>query len=269
MFGSSRSSLAAAIEALQGRVDAANADSIRDDLLAISGVLATSASLRGMLADSGADAGARAALIRSVLGGKVGETAIEVAADAVEMRWTTGTDLVDAVEALGFEAGLIGAELAGRLDTVEDELFRVDRLVANDDRLRFTLSDPGVPDAAKGAIFTDLLGGKADATTVALVTHLVSHARGRRLEDALSDLVNQSARRRERLLARVTVAADLTSTQEQRLAAALGRIYGQPVDLQVDVDPEVLGGVVVRVGDEVIDGSIAHRLDAARRRLAH
>ena len=269
MFGSSRSSLAAAIEALQGRVDAANTDTVRDELLAISGVLASSASLRAALADYGADAGTRAALVRSVLAGKVGDTSLDVIADAVERRWTTGTDLVDGIEALGFEAALIGSELSGRIDAVEDELFRVDRLVANDDHLRFTLSDPGVDDTAKVAIFADLLAGKADPSTVALVTHLVTHPRGRRLEEALSDLVIQSARRRQRLLARVTVAADITATQADRLAAALGRIYRQPVDLQVDVDPGVMGGVVVRIGDEVIDGSIAHRLDEARRRLAN
>jgi F-type H+-transporting ATPase subunit delta len=269
MFGSSRSSAAGALEALAARVDASNADTVRDDLLAVSGVLASSASLRGMLADSGSDAGSRQALVRSLLAGKVGDTALEVVADAVERRWTSGTALVDALEALGFEAGLIGAELDGRLDTVEDELFRVDRLVANDDHLRFTLSDPGIPDAVKGSIFADFLGGKADPTTVALVTPLAAHPRGRSLESALADLVTQSARRRQRLLARVTVAADLTAAQADRLAAALGQVYGQPVDLQVDVDPDVLGGVVVKIGDEVIDGSIAHRLAAARRRLAH
>lgn len=269
MFGASRSSLAASIEALGTRVDASNAEVIRDELLAVSGVIASATSLRNMLADSGADPGTRAALVRSVLNDNVGDVAVAVVADAVERRWTSGTDLVDAVEALGFESALIGAERAGRLDTVEDELFRIDRLVAGDDHLRFTLSDPGIDDSTKAAIFANLLGGKSDATTVALVTHLVAHPRGRQLEEALSGLVDQSARRRERLLARVTVAAELTGEQAERLAAALGRIYRQPVDLHVDVDSNVMGGVIVKVGDEVIDGSIAHRLAEARRRLAH
>ena len=74
--------------------------------------------------------------------------------------------------------------------------------------------------------------------------------------------------RRGQSVARVTSAVALAPAQEQRLTEVLGRLYGRAIGLQVTVDPSVLGGLVVQVGDEVIDGSIAHRLEAARRRLA-
>src|SRR5690606_34504568 len=107
--------------------------------------------------------------------------------------------------------------------------------------------------------------GKVEAETAELVRHVVANPRGRRVERALDELVEASARRRERLLAKVRVAAQISDDQQRRLAAALGRIYGRTVDVQVDVDPDVLGGVVVTVGDEVIDGSVARKLDQIRR----
>ena len=77
-----------------------------------------------------------------------------------------------------------------------------------------------------------------------------------------------ASRRRGQSVARVTTAVALTPAQEERLAGVLSRLYGRTIGLQVTVDPDVLGGLVVQVGDEVIDGSVAHRLEAARRRLA-
>lgn len=265
MLGSSRTSFEGAREALAGRgtLDAA----LAGELLAVSIALAGTATLRNALSDSGTPANERASLARSVFDGKVSPVAAEVTSDLAGRRWTSGTDLVDAVEGMGVEAALITAEQAGDLDEIEDELFRVDRMVAGDESLRQALSDPAVGSDAKADLLDSILGGKVNATTVALVRHVVGHPRGRRLSEALDALVDQSARRRERVLARVTVAAPISADQETRLVSALGRIYRRDVDLQVDVDPEVRGGVVVRVGDEVIDGSVSHRLDQARRRF--
>ncbi|WP_166348739.1 F0F1 ATP synthase subunit delta [Phytoactinopolyspora limicola] len=263
MLGSSRTSFEAARAELPGRVPADGEMSA--ELLQVSTVLAATPALRGALADSGTESAARVALVRSVLDGKVSAATLDVVADLASRRWNSGTDVVDAVELLGFEVALIGVERAGRLDTVEDQLFRVDRLVAGNAELRQALSDPAVGAAAKAQMLDDLLDGKVETTTAALVRHLVQHPRGRNLGDVLPALVEQSARRRERLLAKVKVAAAMSGDQERRLAAVLSRIYHREVDLQIEVDPEVLGGVVVRVGDEVIDGSVAQRLDEVSR----
>jgi F-type H+-transporting ATPase subunit delta len=267
MLGSSRSSFAAARKTLVQRAGSDGTPDLADDLLAVSTLLAGSPRLRGILADSGTDAMARTALARSVFDGKVGAATLDVVGDVAGRRWTSGADLVDAFEELGFEAAFIAAEQAGRLDAVEDELFRVDRLVAGDDGLREALSDRSVPDDAKAALLGGLLDGKVGELTARLVRHVVAHPRGRRLAEALDSLVHQSARRRERLLAKVRVAQELTDEQSERLTAALGRVYRHDVDLQVEVDPQVGGGVVVQVGDEVIDGSIANRIEQVRRTL--
>jgi F-type H+-transporting ATPase subunit delta len=265
MLGSSRTSFEAARTALSER--AASDAGLSAELLQVSNALASASALRSALSDSGTESAARVALARSVFEGKISNDALDVVADVASRRWNSSTDLVDAVEGLGFEAALIAAERAGRLDDVEDELFRVDRVVAGDDHLRRTLSDPSVEAAARADLLDGLVGGRVDDTTAALVRHLVTNPRGRQLSQALAALVDQSARRREHLLARIKVAAPLSADQEQRLTAVLGRIYNRDVDLQIEVDPEVLGGVVVRVGDEVIDGSVGQRLEDIRRRF--
>lgn len=270
MIGSSRASLAAARDAVVQLVDGRPAEELTtlgDELLAASTSLGGSAALRGALADSGTPSEARASLVRTVFGGKLGALTLDVLAEVAGRRWTTSSDLVDSVEALGAEAYFVVAERAGRLDTVEDALFRIDRLVAGDDELRRALTDPAVDDEAKAQLLGGLLEGKVTPETVTIVSHVVRHPRGRRLDAALGELVQQSARRRQKVVANVKVAAALTAGQHERLTAALARIYRHEVDLQVEVVPEIQGGVVVRVGDDVIDGSIANRIDDIRRRL--
>lgn len=265
MLGSSRTSFAEVREALVSRAGESGFDAVAGELLAVSTVLASSSALRGGLADSGRDAAERVALTRSVFGGKVSPLTVDILGDIVTRRWSQARDLVDAVEGVGVEAVLIGAERAGRADMVEDELFRIDRLIAGDPGLRRALTDPSAPDSARADLIGGLLDGKVADESAVLVRHVVANPRGRRLERALAELVEASAQRRERLLATVRVAAGITQDQQDRLAAALTAVYRRAVDVQVEVDPAVRGGVVVAVGDEVIDGSVAHRLDQIRR----
>lgn len=267
MLGTSRNSLEAARAALVARADLSGFDGLADELLAAAGVLGGSTSLRGSLSDAGTPADERRSLARTVFGGRVSETTVEVLGDAVGRRWSAPMDFVDAVEALGVEAALAAAERAGRLDAIEDELFRVARIVSGDAALRDALSDLAVPAEQRADLAGGLLSGKVSEETERLVRHVVTHPRGRRLEEALDELVEASARRREHLFATVTVAAPVTEEQQQRLAAALTRVYRREVTVQVEVDPALVGGAVVRVGDEVIDGSVAHRLDEARRNM--
>jgi F-type H+-transporting ATPase subunit delta len=113
-----------------------------------------------------------------------------------------------------------------------------------------------------------LLSGRVSPVTEQLLRNVLTGAHVGSAETAIERLSEAASRRRGQSVARVTSAVALTSEQEQRLTDVLGRIYGRTMGLQVTVDPSVLGGLVVQVGDEVIDGSIAHRLEAAGRRLA-
>ena len=166
-------------------------------------------------------------------------------------------------------SALIGeAERNGRADRVADELFRFGRVVDANGQLQRSLSSTSVPARAKSAIISDLLSERADPITVQLAGFVVTHLRGRRIDEAVAGLVELAAVRRGEISAVVRVAAPLEPDQVERLAAALRNIYGRPVQLSIDVNPAVVGGVSVQVGDEIIDGTIAHRIDQARRRLA-
>jgi F-type H+-transporting ATPase subunit delta len=202
-----------------------------------------------------------------VLEGKVGADALAVVEEAAAQRWSSPRDLVEGIEALGAEAMLAHAENEGRIDAVEEELFRFGRVLDSSGELQVMLTDPAVPDAVKADVVGELLAERSQPETLALVRHAVAHPGGRRLAESLSGLVELAATRRQQLLADVRVPMPLTDRQHHRLAVALTRIYGQPVTLAVSVEPDIVGGAVVRIGDEIIDGSVASKIAAARRAL--
>jgi len=158
------------------------------------------------------------------------------------------------------EALLAVARSEGRLAEVEDELFRVARLLESNDELRTTLTDAQLPVSRRQQIVEDLLGGIADPATTALVSMVVGTGRARDLPAIIDELVKLSAAEGNREVAEVRSAVDLTDDQKQRLAAALEAKIGKKVELKVIIDPTVLGGLVAQVGDTVIDGSIKTRL---------
>lgn len=186
----------------------------------------------------------------------------------VRSRWSQSRDLVDALEELTNLADLTGAQKSGALDDVEDELFRFGRIVGSNTGLRSALTDRAATGAAKSELLRSLLGGRANEVTERLVERLVTAPRGRSLEAGLESLSKLAADRRDRMVAVVTSAVPLSDRQKQRLGAALAKVYGRQMHLNLDVDPEVLGGITVQVGDEIINGSIADRLEDAHRRMA-
>jgi F-type H+-transporting ATPase subunit delta len=244
--------------------DAAGIAGVSDGLFAVVRLLDGSGQLRRALGDPTTPRDAKESLLDSLLGEQLEPLAMRVLKQAVVERWSSPRDLVDAVEVLAVQAAFLVTEADGTLDDVEDELFRFSRVVARDPQLRAVLTDRGLDNERKSALLTGLLGDRARPETLRLVTSLVSAPRGRTLEDGLAEYARLAAEIRERSVARVTSAVRLTDAQEERLAAALARTLGRQVQLQVDVDPTVLGGVVVRIGDEVIDGSTRHHLRAAR-----
>ncbi|MEU9556105.1 F0F1 ATP synthase subunit delta [Streptomyces fumanus] len=268
--GASREALAAARERLDALTDATSVDAARlaDELAAVTALLDREVSLRRVLTDPAQDGEAKAQLARRLLGTQVGGPTADLVAGLVRARWSQSRDLVDALEELANTADLTAAQRDGSLDDVEDELFRFGRIVGSSTELRAALTDRKATAPAKGALLRTLLGGRAKPVTERLVTRLVTAPRGRSLEAGLESLSKLAAERRDRMVAVVTSAVPLSDPQKQRLGAALAKLYGRPMHLNLDVDPGVLGGMRVQVGDEVINGSIADRLEDAGRRLA-
>ncbi len=176
--------------------------------------------------------------------------------------------MVDAIEQLAIEALVLTAEAEDGLDDLEDGLFRFGRVVAAQPELRAALASTWLPAERKDELLSALLRGKVTPVTVRLVTQMVTHPRGRALPVTLDMCASIAARRREQLIAVVRTAVELTTAQRRRLAEKLAATYGHQVHLNIVIDPAVMGGISVQIGDELIDGTAARRLAAVRRKLA-
>lgn len=248
----------------QSGVDAGRAGT---DLFSVTALLDREPGLRRVLTDPSTAAAAKGDLVRQLLGDQVDAAAADVTATAAGQRWSASRDLGDALEHAGVVAQVVAAERNGQADELEDELFRFNRIVAGERRLREALGDRSVPVAHRAELVRSLVGDKATEPTLRLVEQALA-GRHRSLAVALEEYQEVAAERRERLVATVRVAQPLSEDSRRRLTEALGRQYDHPVHLNVVVDEEVLGGLRVEIGDEIIDGTVAGRLDEARRRLA-
>lgn len=247
---------------------AAEITELAEDLFGVADMLDRESALRRALADASTDPKAREDLARALLTPRLGVRGLPVVVEAVRARWSSSRDLLRGLERLARVALLVQAERAERLDAVEDELFRLGRIIGGQPDLERLLSDPTANRDGKAAVVDELVDGKVEPVTHRLVRQLVVHSRGQRVSERLEELAELSARRRERSVAHVRSATPLSEEQQQRLQAALRRIYSRPIAVHLEVDPEVGGGLVIRVGDEVIDGSTTGRLRALRRDLA-
>jgi F-type H+-transporting ATPase subunit delta len=268
--GASREALAAARGRLDALTDSTSVDAaqLADELAAVTALLDREVSLRRVLTDPAQAGEAKAELVQRLIGGQVGGATADLVSGTVRSRWSRSRDLVDALEELANTADLTAAQKNGALDNVEDELFRFGRIVASNTELRAALTDRKASTSAKRELLRSLLGRRAEATTERLVTRLVTAPRGRSLEAGLESLSKLAADRRNRMVAVVTSAVPLSDAQKQRLGGVLAKLYGRQMHLNLDVDPTVLGGIRVQVGDEVINGSLADRIEDAGRRMA-
>jgi len=267
--GSSRQSLVAARAKLDAAVKGATADSaakLSSELFLAAEVLASNVPLRRAFADMSRDAASKGTLVKDLFGKTLGSAALTVLTDVATLRWSAGGDVVYVLEQLAIEAEGTAANINGELDRVEDELFEISRVIAENFELRKALVGPGST-SAKSTLVSDVLGKKASESTVRLAAALVTRLRGRSIEAGFADYLSALAKRRNRLIANVRVAAAITDTQKVRLAQAIEKQVGQPIRVNIQVDPTLIGGVSVKFADELVDGSISNRLAGAGRAL--
>lgn len=265
--GSSRESLKASRAMLDAAVKGATpeiASQLCTELFSVAKVLAGSIALRRAITDPSRDSTAKVALVTELFGKSLNAKALEIITNIASLRWSSSADLVPVIEQLAIEAQGSAANIAGELDRVEDEFFAVSQAISDSFELRKALTTTGV---AKTSLVNDLLGKKNTESTVKLVSHLVNNLRGRSIEAAFEDYFFALAARRNRLIALVQVAVALSDAQRDRLATLLAEQVGQPVRVNVEINPSVVGGVSVRFGDEIIDGTISNRLAGAGRAL--
>lgn len=267
MQAGSEKALATVIEATSKALeDGADATELGDDLFAMALSLDTGHSLRRALTEPAVPADAKSSLLRRLVQGKISDAAVKVVDTAVRSRWSRGRDLADSLERASVTAHVAKADQDGGLDDLEDNLFRFDRIVESEPRLSEVLSEQEGSLVGKRELLHTLLVGKVEMTTERVLGQAVA-GRRRALGTTLAMYQKIAAARRDRLVATVWAAAPLTEDHMRRLTEALSKQYSHEIHVNVIVDPQVLGGVRVAVGDEVIDSTVETRLAQARRRL--
>ncbi|MDN5796155.1 MAG: F0F1 ATP synthase subunit delta [Intrasporangium sp.] len=268
MQGSSRAAATASRDAFRDALVAgATPGLLGDELFAVLATLDSSSTLRRALADSSREAAEKQALAERLFTGKVSDATVRVLSVVSGERWSTERDLTDTIEALAVESVIATAEAGDRADRVEDELFRFERLVAADSGLHAALATQTAPTDSRVGLVDDLLSGKVAEQTLTLARQAVSHPRGRRFDRTIETYLDLAARRREQQTATVTSALPLSDRERDRLAAGLATIYGGKVHVNTVVDPRVMGGIKVEIGDELIDGTVLRKLEGARRAM--
>lgn len=246
-------------------VAAADLAQFGEDLFGVAAVLRSEPGLRRVATDLSTDAAAKAGLVREIFGTQLSAPALDLVTEAVSRRWTSGRDLAFGLEQLGVRAIVKSASAdAGRL---ADELFTLAQVVDGSIDLRAALSDPARSIEDKSALLKGLLDGKVLPATLRLAA-LALNGTHRTVATALTEYQKVAAEVRDQSVAKVRVARELSDADRARLGEALARQYGRAVHLNISVEPGLVGGMRVEIGDDVIDGSVASRLDDARRRLA-
>jgi F-type H+-transporting ATPase subunit delta len=243
---------------------------LADDLTSVAGLLIRESVVTRYITVSAEDAAPRVRLLERLVSGKVGQPALDVLKKAVSERWSAETDLVDALELVARQALLIRAERAGQLDDVEDQLFRFSRILDAQPRLALLLGNYEVAPDARIRLLRKVLdsaGAGVSPITAELLAKTVELLRGQSAETAVQGLAEVAVARRGEVVARVSAATELSDAQQTRLTEVLSRIYGHPVTSQIQIDPELLGGLAITVGDEIIDGTLSSRLAAAQSQL--
>lgn len=269
MHAASREAYTAGVERLEAiEGDPAKLVEVAQEILAVARLLGREPRLRRALADPARPGEDRVALLRDMLGNKLGGEALDVLGVVVGGRWSRPSEMLDATERLAVDALLISAERAGTLADIEDELFRFGKIVDGDLRLASLLTDSTADLNQRASLIGNLLDGRADPITVQLAQAALAGFGGRSFAGSLGRIVELAAERRNRSVAYITVAAPLTESDEQRLGARLAELYGREVSLKITVDPEILGGMSVQVGHDLYDGTVARRLNETRHALA-
>ncbi len=261
-MGSATTQARAASAAALGAASGVDLDVARE-LFAAARALGDTPQLSGALASSAAPVAARQKVVADVFAGSSATTRTLLDAVVAE-RWSSADDLIEGIEELAVRA----ASVAEPASDVAGELFEVSRTVAANPELELALGSRLGDASAKGTLVESLLSGRSGEATVVIASSLVQQPRGRRVRALLAWAKDLVADQRGRIVGTVYSAVPLGEAQLTRLGASLGQRYGSAVELNVVVDPAVVGGLRIEIGDDVIDATVSSRLNDLRQRLA-
>jgi ATP synthase F0 subunit b/ATP synthase F1 delta subunit len=266
----SRESLTEVVEKFDDVVADLDTDGLTgaaDDLASAAKLLGQEPVLARHLADPTGDPAPKVRLVETLLSGKVSDSALDILKTAVSQRWSSTSDLIRCVQHVARLVLLVRAERDDQVEDVEDQLFRFSRILDAEPRLITLLSDYTAPLDGRISLLNNVLRRRASRNAADLLRQTIELLRGERADEVVRELANLAVSRRGEVVAHVRAAGELSDAQRDRLTELLTRIYGHPVSLQLDVNPALLGGLTIAVGDEVIDGSLASKLAAAETHL--
>ncbi len=274
MAGVSSESLAAALAALEAKLPSASLQ-LAKELFGILGTVDSSAGLRRALTDPSRSGDEKSALVKQLFSGKVSADAVEIAAGLSSSRWASARDIGDALETLAASVVIAVAEnksavsasgLSG-LESLENDLFSFNQTVESSHEVQRALSEPQASPAAKVTLADRLVPGASEEAKV-LIGQAVTAPRGLKVTSLVRRFAELAAKRQQRWIATVNVTRPLTETQTSRLQTGLNALYGRDLKINMNVDPALIGGIRIQVGDEVVDASVAGRLGQLQRQLA-
>jgi len=274
MAGVSSESLTAALVALEAKLSFASLQ-LAKELFGILGTVDSSAGLRRALTDPSRSGDEKSALVKQLFSGKVSADAVEIASGLAGSRWASARDIGDALETLAASVVIAVAEnrsavsasgITG-LEALENDLFSFNQTVGSSHEVQRALSEPQASPAAKIALAEKLVPSASEEAKV-LIGQAVSQPRGLKVTSLVRRFAELAAKRQQRWIATVSVTRPLTETQTSRLQAGLNALYGRELKINMNVDPALIGGIRIQVGDEVVDASVLARLGQLQRQLA-
>ncbi|HEY0225748.1 MAG TPA: F0F1 ATP synthase subunit B/delta [Mycobacterium sp.] len=259
-----------AFDAIASDLDVPGLEKLSAELVSVAKALDGETVVTRYLTLPSEDAAPRVRLLERLFSGKVGDPTLQLLRAAVSERWSTNSDLIDAVEHVSRQALLEVAAREDRVDEVEDQLFRFARILEAQPRLGVLLGEYGTPAEGRVRLLRNVLSsatGRSNRITNALLSQTIELLRGQSADHAVMFLAEAAVARRNEVVAQVSAAAEPSDAQRTRLTEVLSRIYGHPVAVQLQIDAALLGGLLISVGDEVIDGTLSARLTAAEAQL--
>lgn len=240
---------------------------IAEELFAVADAIDSSNQLVRLLSDAGRPGEVKEQAVRTLLGSKVSALALDLTVQVVRRRWSEQEDILDALELLGVAAYLEQARREDRLSAVESQLVQVSRMIDSTPELTTALDGLRERPAERSALVTDLLRSRTQELTAAIAARAVGRRSDTKPARRVEEFARFAAEQRRRSVAQVASAVPLTDTQQARLASLLAGIYGREIQIDLQVDPTVVGGMRIQVGDDLYDATVLARLAKARQQL--
>lgn len=270
MRATSQESLNAATERWEPvlRTAGTTAADYGQQLFGVVDTLDSAPSLRRALTDPSRDGEDKAKLATDVFGTRVSDEVRDLIAGLARGRWSGETDLAEALEELATTSLLAAAQSREELGSLEEEIFHLNRVLADNRELRLALSNREVPAARRVELLRSVIGTQVGSEALTLAARTIESSRAPSVASGLMRISELAAQRRRQLLAVVTTAVPLSGQQYDRLQRMLTHAYGRAMQVNAALDPSVVGGLQIQIGDEMVDATVLTRLDEARRRLA-